>query len=86
MAFREDVRHRVHRFGEGARIRHWFHEEGMPGWTRIRGGYPCLHWSEMGYTPAFDAAQELSMLRDEADELEMILRDIRERILMLEKK
>lgn len=81
MAMREEMRHRVDRFrGEG----HWFHDSGMPGWSRPRHGYPCLHMYEMGFLPPYDVRQELDLLRTEARELESYLTDVRLRIRELE--
>lgn len=84
MALREDMRQRVDRFSRGRTEKHWPHEYGMPGWTRAWHGYPCLHWSEMGCMPQFDTRQELDLLRTEAGELEVMLGQIRKRILQLE--
>lgn len=84
MAIMEVMGKGIYRFGGGRRAGHRFHEAGMPGWTRMWHGYPCLHWSEMGYQPPFDRKQELEMLREEAVEIEGILRSVRERIGELE--
>ena len=64
----------------GRAMGHWFHEEGMPGWTRAWHGYPYLHWSEVGFTPRYDKRQELEVLREEAKDLESALQRVRERI------
>jgi len=84
VAFRQEIRQRFHRFGREGAGRHWPHEEGMPGWSRSWHGYPCLHWSEMGFMPGFDTRQELDMLRAEAGDLEIMLGDIRRRIREIE--
>jgi hypothetical protein len=84
MALREDVRQKYHRFRSGGRGEHWFHETGMPGWTRSWHGYPCLHWFEMGFMPPYDTRQELDLLRIEAGELEVLLGQIRKRIREIE--
>jgi len=84
MAFGEKIRQRVHRFSVKGTGKHWYHEAGMPGWSRAWHGHPCLHWSEMGFTPHFDTRQELDMLRIEAGELEIMLGAIRKRIREIE--
>ena len=84
MAFEWVYKDWAHRPGRHPGGRHWYHEMGMPGWTRMRGGYPALHWSECGCTPGFNRRQELAMLRQEARELEVMLKDIRDRIVDLE--
>ena len=84
MALSQEIRQRVDRFNRGRMEKHWLHEAGMPGWTRSWHGYPCLHWFEMGFMPAFDTRQELDLLRTEAGELEVMLGQIRKRILELE--
>ena len=84
MAFREEVRQRFHRFSGWGPGKHWPYEAGMPGWSRPWHGYPCLHWSETGFLPPYDARQELDLLRIEAGELEVILGQIRKRIREIE--
>ena len=86
MALREDVRERFHRYSGGRKEKHWPHEAGMPGWTRSWHGYPCLHWSEVGCMPRFDARQELDLLRIEAGVLEVMLGQIRKRTREIEVK
>jgi hypothetical protein len=84
MALGEDIRHRYDRFRSGSSGEHWYHETGVPGWTRPWHGYPCLHWFEPGFMPPYDARQELDLLRTEAGELEVLLGQIRKRIREIE--
>ena len=84
MALREEVRERFHRFRGGSFGKHWYHEYGVPGWTRSWHGYPCLHMFEMGFMPPYDSKQELEILRLEAGELETTLGEIRKRIREIE--
>ena len=84
MAFSEEMRHRINRFGGRGFGKHWPHEHGIPGWTRSWHGYPCLHWFEMGFMPPYDSKQELDLLRAEAGEMEKILCEMRDRIKDLE--
>ncbi|UCF88537.1 MAG: hypothetical protein JSV70_09050 [bacterium] len=84
MAISQEVRQRAQRFGVGGFVKHWYHENGMPGWTRSWHGYPCLHMFEMGFMPPYDSKQELDLLRVEAGELEVTLGEIRKRIRELE--
>ena len=84
MALRQEMRQRAYRFGGRGMGKHWPHQSGMPGWTRAWHGYPCLHWSEIGCMPHFDARQELDLLHMEAGELEVVLGEIRKRIQELE--
>ena len=86
MAFREEIRQRVHHLRVGGMGGHWPHKTGMPGWASSWHGYPCLHWSEMGFIPPYDLKQELDLLRVEAGELEIELGQIRRRIRELEIK
>ncbi|MDT8366429.1 MAG: hypothetical protein RRA15_08040 [bacterium] len=84
MAIREEMRQGFHRFSSGSKGKHWAHENGMYGWTRSWHGYPCLHWSEVGCMPRFDARQELDLLRVEAGELAIMLGQIRKRTREIE--
>ncbi|UCF31890.1 MAG: hypothetical protein JSV26_05670 [bacterium] len=72
--------------GPGRRMHHWFFEDGMPGWTRPSGGYPCLHWADTHIPAVFDRRHELELLKEEAQELEQALGDVRKTISELEGK
>ena len=86
MALRERMGEGIRRHGPGPRMRHWYHEEGMPGWTRVWHGYPCMHFADFNCPPVYDSRQELDLLREEASELERILGSVRSRIDELETK
>ena len=58
----------------GWRHRHWFHATGLPGWQRA--GIAA---------PGFSEEQELAALKQEAQDLERALRNLRDRIRESEK-
>lgn len=63
--------------GGGRGRRNWFYATGIPGWQRAQYGYPA-----MPYEPAPE--QELSMLKEQAQDIQNALEEINERIKEIE--
>lgn len=73
--------------GRGHGWRHWYYATGMPGWARGGRGFRAGHL----YPGAYEAplataplADEADVLRNEAEQLESMLREVRERLAQLE--
>jgi hypothetical protein len=79
------------RGGGGRGHRNWFYATGLTGWQRTAFGYPDFGgWYRAPYAapypPAMTSEQEIDMLKDQAEDLEATLDEIRKRREELEAK
>ena len=83
--------------GGGWGRRNWFYETGLPGWQRAAYGYPAYGGDmpyNMPYSPApyapyaagFSKEDELNALKGQAEYFEASLKDIKKRMVELEKE
>jgi hypothetical protein len=66
--------------GGGRGRRNWFRATGLPGWARADYGYPAGPWVGQQMT----AAQEIEMLKNQAEHFKESLEDITKQIEELE--
>ena len=72
-------------FARGYGWRHWYQATGLPGRARAVYGYPIVGESPYPYAPEVTPADEMDMLKSQAEFLKQQMEDIQNRIKTLDK-